>query len=54
MAHRASVHLNSGYQAALMTHVMPTTRQATDWEMFLVCTDVIVTIITFLVVFFIV
>jgi hypothetical protein len=37
-----------------MTHVLPTTLQATDWETFLVRTDVIVTIITFLVVFFIV
>jgi hypothetical protein len=37
-----------------MTHVMPTTLQATDWEAFLVCTGVIITIVTFLVVFFIV
>jgi hypothetical protein len=37
-----------------MTHVMPTTLQATDWETFLVCTGVVVTIATFLVVFFIV
>jgi hypothetical protein len=37
-----------------MTHVMPTTLQATDWETFLVCTSVVVTIATFLVVFFIV
>jgi hypothetical protein len=37
-----------------MTHVMPTTLQATDWETFLVRTDVIVTIITFLVVLFII
>jgi hypothetical protein len=37
-----------------MTHVLPTTLQATDWETFLVRTDVIVTIVTFLVVFFIV
>jgi hypothetical protein len=37
-----------------MTHVMPTTLQATDWEMFLVHTGVVVTIVTFLVVFFIV
>jgi hypothetical protein len=48
----ASLLLRSGYQAALMTHVVPTTLQATDWEMFLVRTGVIVTIITFLVVFF--
>jgi hypothetical protein len=37
-----------------MTHVMPTTLQATDSETFLVCTGVVVTIVTFLVVFFIV
>jgi hypothetical protein len=37
-----------------MTHVMPTTLQAIDWEMFLVRTGVVVTIATFLVVFFIV
>jgi hypothetical protein len=37
-----------------MTHVMPTTLQATDWETFLVRTGVIVTIFTFLVTFFIV
>jgi hypothetical protein len=37
-----------------MTHVMPTTLQATDWEMFLVRTGIVVTIVTFLVVFFIV
>jgi hypothetical protein len=46
--------LSSGYQAALMTHVMPTTLQATDWETFLVRTSVIATIVTFLAVFFIV
>jgi hypothetical protein len=34
----------------LMTHVMPTTLQATDWETFLVRTSVIVTIVTFRVV----
>jgi hypothetical protein len=39
---------------ALMTHVMPTTLQATDWETFLIYTGVVVTIVTFLVVFFIV
>jgi hypothetical protein len=54
MPRRASAHLSSGYQAALMTHVMPTTLQATDWEMFLVCTNIIVIIATFLIVFFIV
>jgi hypothetical protein len=37
-----------------MTHVMPTTLQATDWETFLVRIGVVVTIVTFLVVFFIV
>jgi hypothetical protein len=37
-----------------MTHVMPTTLQATDWETFLVCTSVVVAIVTFLIVFFIV
>jgi hypothetical protein len=37
-----------------MTHVMPTTLQVTDWETFLVRTGVVVTIVTFLVVFFIV
>jgi urea transporter len=43
--------LSSGYQAALMTHVVPTTLQATDWETFLVRIGVIVTIVTFRVVF---
>jgi hypothetical protein len=37
-----------------MTHVMPTTLQATNWETFLVHTGAIVTIVTFLEVFFIV
>jgi hypothetical protein len=37
-----------------MIHVMPTTLQATDWETFLVRTSVVVTIATFLIVFFIV
>jgi hypothetical protein len=37
-----------------MTHVMPTTLQATDWETFLVRTSIITTIITFLAVFFMV
>jgi hypothetical protein len=41
-------------QAALMTHVMPTTLQATDRETFLVRIGVVVTIITFRVVFFII
>jgi hypothetical protein len=30
-----------------MTHVMPTILQATDWEMFLVRTDVVVSITIF-------
>jgi hypothetical protein len=37
-----------------MAHVMPTTLQETDRETFLVRTGVVVTIVTFLVVFFIV
>jgi hypothetical protein len=37
-----------------MAHIMPTTLQATDWETFLVRTGVIVTIVTFRVVFSIV
>jgi hypothetical protein len=37
-----------------MTHVMPSTLQATDWETFLVCTGVIVIIDTSRIVFFIV
>jgi hypothetical protein len=37
-----------------MTHVMPTTLQATDWETFLGCTGIIVTPFTFLVTFLIV
>jgi hypothetical protein len=51
---RASLQLSSGYQAALMSHVMPTTLQATDWEMSLVRASVVVTIFIFHVVFFIV
>jgi hypothetical protein len=35
-----------------MTHVMPTTLQATDWETFLVRTGVIIPTIIFLKVFF--
>jgi hypothetical protein len=46
--------LSSGYQAALMTHVMPTTLQATDWETFLVRTSVNMTIFSFRIVFSIV
>jgi hypothetical protein len=34
-----------------MTHVMPTTLQATDWEMFLVCTGVDIPITVFIEVF---
>jgi hypothetical protein len=34
-----------------MTHVMPTTLQATDWETFLVRTSVVVTIVIFIKVF---
>jgi hypothetical protein len=41
-------------QAALMTHVMPTTLQATDWETFLVRTGVIITSFSFRIVFSIV
>jgi hypothetical protein len=37
-----------------MTHVMPTTPQATDWETFLVRISVVVPIIIFLIAFFIV
>jgi hypothetical protein len=37
-----------------MTHVMPTTLQATDWETFLVRTGVVVAIVTFRAVFSIV
>jgi hypothetical protein len=54
IAMQGSLQLSSGYQAALMTHVMPTTLQATDWETFLVHTSVVVTIANFLVVFLIV
>jgi hypothetical protein len=31
-----------------MTHIMPTTIQATDWEMFLVCTGIVVPIAIFI------
>jgi hypothetical protein len=48
---RASIQLSSGYQAALMTHVMPTTLQATDWETFLVRTGV-VELLTIVFIFF--
>jgi hypothetical protein len=33
-----------------MTHVMPTTLLATDWETFLVHTSIVITIVTFRVV----
>jgi hypothetical protein len=39
---KASLQLSSEYQTALMTHVMPTTLQATDWETFLVRTGVVI------------
>jgi hypothetical protein len=51
MPRRASLQLSSGYQAALMTHVMPTTLQATDWETFLVRTGVDIPITIFIEVF---
>jgi hypothetical protein len=51
---RASLQLSSGYQAALMTHVMPTTLQAIDWETFLVCTGVIEHLTIVLITFFII
>jgi hypothetical protein len=35
-----------------MTHVMPTTLQATDWETFLVRIGIIITTIIFLIVVF--
>jgi hypothetical protein len=38
--------------AALMTHVMPTTLQATDWETFLVHIGIVVPTIIFLIVVF--
>jgi hypothetical protein len=37
-----------------MTHVMPTTLQATDWETFLVRISIVVPTIIFLIAFFIV
>jgi hypothetical protein len=37
-----------------MTHVMPTTLQATDWETFLVRISVVVPTIIFLIAFFII
>jgi hypothetical protein len=37
-----------------MTHVMPTTLQATDWEMFLVCTGIVELLTIILITFFII
>jgi hypothetical protein len=37
-----------------MTHIMPTTLQATNRETFLVRIGIVITIVTFLIVFFIV
>jgi hypothetical protein len=54
MPRRASLKLSSGYQAALMTHVLPTTLQATDWEMFLVHTGIIELLTIVLITFFII
>jgi hypothetical protein len=34
-----------------MTQVMPTTLQATDWEMFLVCTGVVVLLTIVIIIF---
>jgi hypothetical protein len=45
----ASSHLSNGYQVALMTHVMPTTLRATDWETFLVRTSFDVNTFLFLI-----
>jgi hypothetical protein len=51
IATQGSLQLNSGYQTALMTHVMPTTLQATDWETFLVRASVVVPMTIFIKVF---
>jgi hypothetical protein len=37
-----------------MTHIMPTTLQATDWEMFLVCIGVVDLLTIILITFFII
>jgi hypothetical protein len=37
-----------------MTHVLPTTLQATDWETFLVCTSVVELLTIILISFFII
>jgi hypothetical protein len=49
---RASLELSSGYQAALMAHIMPTTLQATDWETFLVRASVVELLTIDLITFF--
>jgi hypothetical protein len=54
MPRRASSHLSSGYQAVLMTHFIPTTLQATNWETFLVCTGVVELLTIVLITFFII
>jgi hypothetical protein len=40
--------------SSVVTHVMPTTLQATDWEMFLVCTGVVELRTIILITFFII
>jgi hypothetical protein len=50
----ATTHLSSGYQTALMTHIMPTTLQATDWETFLVHIGVVDLLTIILITFFII
>jgi hypothetical protein len=37
-----------------MTHIMPTTLQATDWETFLVCTSIVELLTIVLISFFII
>jgi hypothetical protein len=54
MPRRASLQTSSEHKAALKTHVMPTTLQATEWETFLVRTGIVVPTIIFLIVLFIV
>jgi hypothetical protein len=51
MPRRAGSQLSSGFKAALMTHIMPTTLHATDWETFLVRIGIIVPITIFIEVF---
>jgi hypothetical protein len=43
--------MSSAYKAALRTHIMPTTLQATDWETLLLRTGVIVPSTLFIKVF---